>query len=70
MRRRVVRAAARRLGARLSFDDTARLLALGGLLGDSGGKGAGRAVATLHLPGQLRAERTARELRLYRVERP
>jgi tRNA(Ile)-lysidine synthase len=70
MRRRVVRAAARRLGARLSFDDTARLLALGGLLGDSGGKGAGRAGATLHLPGQLRAERTARELRLYRVERP
>ena len=62
LRRRVVRAAARQLGARLSFDETARLLALAGLGVDP--TAAGRMVARLELGGGLRAERSARELRL------
>jgi len=67
----VVRAAARSLGARLSFDETARLLALAGLASESE-SAASPAVSTrtgsaLHLSGQLRAERTARELRLRRI---
>jgi tRNA(Ile)-lysidine synthase len=72
LRRRVVRAAARQLGARLSFDETARLLALAGLLPDAGdGKAPpARAGASVHLAAGLRAQRSARELRLYRVERP
>jgi tRNA(Ile)-lysidine synthase len=72
LRRRVVRAAARRLGARLSFDETARLLALAGLLPDAGdGKAPpARAGAGVQLAAGLRAQRSARELRLYRVERP
>jgi tRNA(Ile)-lysidine synthase len=68
-----VRAAARQLGVRLSFDETVRLLALAGLLPDpnpaaptvsacSGSK--------LHLSGQLRAERSPRELRLFRAIPP
>jgi len=64
LRRRVVRGAARSLGVRLGFDDTARLLALAGF-----GKDATVSVrpgARLHLPGGLRAERSARELRLSR----
>jgi len=68
LRRRVVRAAARRMGARLNFDETARLLALVGLLSDSGGELAARAGCSVHLAGGLRAERSARELRLYRAE--
>ena len=72
LRRRVVRAAARQLGARLSFDETARLLALAGLLPDAGNGEAppARAGAGVHLAAGLRAQRSARELRLYRVERP
>jgi tRNA(Ile)-lysidine synthase len=72
LRRRVVRAAARRLCARLSFDETARLLALAGLLPDAGNGEAppARAGAGVHLAAGLRAQRSARELRLYRVERP
>jgi tRNA(Ile)-lysidine synthase len=63
LRRRVVRAAARTLGARLSFDETARLLAVAGF-----GEGAGvRMGAVLELAGGLRAQRSARELRLFRV---
>jgi tRNA(Ile)-lysidine synthase len=54
-RRRVLRAAARQLGARLSFDDTARLAAM---------CDGPAAPAGLHLPGGLRAQRSARELRL------
>ncbi len=73
LRRRVLRAAARRLGARLSFDDTARLLALAGLASgpDSGvdpapaaAAASSRPGARLHLAGGLRARRTARELHL------
>ena len=71
LRRRVLRAAARRLGARLSFDETARLLALAGLqpyppVGAP--TVAARTGATLHLSNNLRADRTPRELRLYRTE--
>jgi len=77
LRRRVLRAAARRLGARLSFDDTARLLALAGFASgpDSAADSAPAAAAagsrpgaSLHLAGGLRARRTARELHLSRVE--
>jgi len=68
LRRRVVRAAARSLGVRLSFEETARLLELADLTGSSdGGRLAGpRAGASLDLSGGLRAQRTARELRLTR----
>ncbi len=70
LRRRVVRAAARQLGARLSFDETARLLALAGLLPVSGtGEAtvAARAGSGFQLAGGLRAERSSRELRLSRI---
>jgi tRNA(Ile)-lysidine synthase len=72
LRRRVVRAAARSLGVRLNFDETARLLTLAGLLPDAGGGQSppARAGAGFQLSAGLRAERSARELRLYRVERP
>jgi tRNA(Ile)-lysidine synthase len=67
LRRRVVRAAARRLGARLSFDDTARLLALAGLGSDP--TVAARPGGRLQLAAGLRAERTAREIRLVAQEK-
>jgi tRNA(Ile)-lysidine synthase len=63
LRRRVLRAAARQLGARLSFDETSRLLALCGFL--TRPTVAARTGATLHLSNQLRAERSHRELRLF-----
>jgi tRNA(Ile)-lysidine synthase len=68
LRRRVLRAAARQLGARLSFDETARLLALCGFspypaVGAS--TVAPRTGASLHLANNLRAERSPRELRLF-----
>jgi tRNA(Ile)-lysidine synthase len=62
LRRRVVRAAARKLGARLSFDETARLLALAGLGTDP--TISARTGASLLLSDGLRVERSARELRL------
>jgi tRNA(Ile)-lysidine synthase len=65
LRRRVVRGAARSLGARISFDDTARLLALAGFGSDS--TVSARPGASLHLAGQLCAERSVRELRLFRA---
>ena len=64
LRRRVLRAAARQLGARLSFDETSRLLALCGFRSDP--TVAGRPGASLHLSAGLRADRSPRELRLYR----
>jgi tRNA(Ile)-lysidine synthase len=70
LRRRVVRAAARTLGARLTFDETARLLALAGLLPDPNTRApsvSARIGSALHLPGELRAVRSPRELRLYRA---
>jgi tRNA(Ile)-lysidine synthase len=73
LRRRVVRAAARTLGARLTFDETARLLALAGISPDPNRTDPAvgpRSGAKLHLPGLLRAERSARELRLFREAPP
>ena len=64
LRRRVLRAAARQLGARLNFDETSRLLALCGFRPDP--TVAARAGASLHLPNGLRADRSPRELRLFR----
>ena len=67
LRRRVIRGAARKLGVRLNFDETARVLALAGLSGaeDSLRRGA----SILQLSGGLRVERSARELRLSRISR-
>ncbi|NYF51186.1 tRNA lysidine(34) synthetase TilS [Tunturiibacter gelidoferens] len=69
LRRRVLRAAARQLGARLSFDETSRLLALCGFRpypAIGAPTVAARTGSTLHLPSGLRADRSPRELRLYR----
>ncbi|HEX3967689.1 MAG TPA: tRNA lysidine(34) synthetase TilS [Edaphobacter sp.] len=68
LRRRVIRAAARQLGARLSFDETSRLLALCGFqpyppVGTP--TVAARTGASLHLANNLRADRSPRELRLF-----
>jgi tRNA(Ile)-lysidine synthase len=63
LRRRVLRAAARQLGARLSFDETSRLLSLCGFLPNP--TVAARSGSTLHLSNNLRAERSPRELRLF-----
>jgi tRNA(Ile)-lysidine synthase len=73
LRRRVLRAAARSLGARLTFDETARLLALAGfhLAGFPADSTAPvRTGSALHLASGLRAERSTRELRLYRATGP
>ncbi|HEY4357642.1 MAG TPA: tRNA lysidine(34) synthetase TilS [Acidobacteriaceae bacterium] len=64
LRRRVVRGAARSIGCRLNFDETAKLLALAGFGGYAGVKGG--IGSKLELRGGLRAERSARELRLWR----
>jgi tRNA(Ile)-lysidine synthase len=71
LRRRVLRAAARQLGARLSFDETSRLLALCGFrpyppVGAP--TVAARTGASLHLSNGLRADRSPRELRLFRTQ--
>ena len=63
LRRRVLRAAARSLGRRISAEETAKLLALAGL-GQVHPPVAGRAGVRLELGGGLRAERTAREIQL------
>jgi tRNA(Ile)-lysidine synthase len=63
LRRRVLRAAARQLGARLSFDETSRLLALCGFRSDP--TVAARTGSALHLSNRLRAQRSPRELRLF-----
>ncbi len=71
LRRRVIRAAARQLGARLSFDETSRLLALCGFLPYppvGAPTVAARTGASLHLPNGLRADRSPRELRLFRQQ--
>jgi len=70
LRRRVVRAAARQLGVRLNFDETARLLALAGLSSNSDSAVAMRSGSTLQLAGQLSAQRSPRELRLSRNSPP
>jgi tRNA(Ile)-lysidine synthase len=65
-RRRVVRAAARQLGARLSFEETSRLLALAGLppSGVPDPTVSAKAGTMLRLSQGLTAQRTLRELRL------
>jgi tRNA(Ile)-lysidine synthase len=60
--RRVLRAAARRLGARLSFEHTEQLLAMAQV---EGGRG-----ARFDLPGGISVERSLREIRLTRVSPP
>ena len=66
LRRRVVRAAARQLGARLSFEETARILTLAGFppsgIGDP--TVPTKPGSTLKLSQNLTAQRTLRELRI------
>jgi tRNA(Ile)-lysidine synthase len=64
LRRRVVRAAAKRAGVSLSAEETAKVLALAGLGGFAGVTG--RIGSRLELPRGLRIERSARELRFSR----
>ncbi|HEY6413381.1 MAG TPA: tRNA lysidine(34) synthetase TilS [Edaphobacter sp.] len=66
LRRRVLRAAARQLGARLSFDETARLVALCGF--QTIPTVSSRPGSSLHLAANLRAERSPREIRLFRLK--
>jgi tRNA(Ile)-lysidine synthase len=66
LRRRVLRAAARQLGSRLSFDETARLLALCGF--QTIATVSSKPGATLKLANHLLAERSPRELRLSRAQ--
>jgi tRNA(Ile)-lysidine synthase len=68
LRRRVLRATASKLGANLEFDETERLLALCGLSDILTEKPA-RNGLKLQLEKGLRAERTPRELRLFRTGR-
>ena len=63
LRRRVLRAAARSLGCRISAEETAKLLALAGLA-QVQPPVAARSGVRLELAGGLRAERTAREIQL------
>jgi tRNA(Ile)-lysidine synthase len=65
MRRRIVRAAAKSVGCRLSFEETAKVLALAGFGGYEGVTG--RVGSRLELRGGMRAERSARELRFWRT---
>jgi tRNA(Ile)-lysidine synthase len=60
--RRILRAAARRLGARLSFEQTEQLLAMAQVEGGRGAK--------FDLPGGISVERSLRELRLIRTTSP
>jgi tRNA(Ile)-lysidine synthase len=66
VRRRVVRGMARSLGARLTFDETARVLALCGMADAAAGSStsSGKIGGRLELREGLRVERSARELRL------
>jgi tRNA(Ile)-lysidine synthase len=67
LRRRVLRAAADQLGCSLDFDDTERLLGLCGFAG-SGAANLARPGVKLQMEKGFRAERTPRELRLFRTE--
>jgi tRNA(Ile)-lysidine synthase len=69
LRRRVLRAAAAQLGAALDFAETDRLLGLCGLLEPATGNKR-PANLKLQLEKGLRAERTPRELRLFRAANP
>lgn len=63
LRRRVLRAAARSVGCRISAEETVKLLALAGL-GEVHPPVTARSGVRLELAGGLRAERTAREIQL------
>jgi tRNA(Ile)-lysidine synthase len=63
LQRRVLRAAARSVGCRISAGETAKLLALAGL-GEVNPPVAARSGVRLELAAGLRAERTAREIQL------
>jgi tRNA(Ile)-lysidine synthase len=63
LRRRVLRAAARSVGCRISAEETGKLLALAGLA-QVQPPVAARSGVRLELAGGLRAERTAREIQL------
>jgi len=63
--RRVLRAAARRLGARLSFEHTEQLLAMAGLASEQNSQEPSRA-SKFELPGGIMTERSLREIRLTR----
>ena len=65
LRRRVVRAAVRSLGVRLTAEETAKTLALGGLAALPGVQG--KIGSRLELHDGLRVERSARELQFSRV---
>ena len=67
LRRRVLRAAAARLGVSLDFEDTERLMGLCGFAEFEDEEPARRG-AKLHMEKGLRAERSPRELRLFRAE--
>ena len=64
LRRRVLREAARHLGAKLNFEQTEQLMAMCGF-GSAGGQRPARAA---RFSTELSAERTPRELRLLRVD--
>jgi len=64
LRRRVVRGVAKKLGAGMSAEETAKVLALGGFGGYAGVMG--KIGSRLELRSGLRVERTARELRFWR----
>jgi tRNA(Ile)-lysidine synthase len=68
LRRRVVRAAVRSLGVRLTAEETAKVLALGGFGGHAGVSG--KIGSRLELRDGLRVERSARELQLSREGQP
>ncbi|SNS93357.1 tRNA(Ile)-lysidine synthase [Granulicella rosea] len=64
LRRRVIRAAARQIGARISFEETGRILALGGFQADP--TVPSKPGAILKLANGVVAERSAREIRMAR----
>ncbi|MGA8939201.1 MAG: tRNA lysidine(34) synthetase TilS [Acidobacteriaceae bacterium] len=64
LRRRVVRGVARTMGIRLTFEETAKVLALAGFGGYAGVTG--KIGSRLELRGGVRVERSAREIRLWR----
>lgn len=66
LRRRVLRAAARELGCRISSEETSKLLWLGGWERAEEARAGARIGTRLELGRGLRAERSARELRLSR----
>jgi tRNA(Ile)-lysidine synthase len=72
LRRRVLRAAARQVGASLTFDETTRLLTLAGfpVNGVPNPTVPSKPGSTLHLSQQLTAERSLRELRLTSTHHP